>query len=339
MHTILIIDDDPDVLATLRRAFRKGYNVLTADNGDAGISILNEQTVDLIICDQRMPGVTGDQVLQHALRVQPEAVRILLTGYSDMESLVSCVNEAHIYKYVAKPWDPQELSFTVVRALEAYDLKRRLDEAQCLLESAYEDAVTMLCIAAEGKDEDTASHLYRVRHYTETLALAMSVPSEKAMHMGLMSMLHDIGKLSVPDEILKKPGKLSDDEWVVMKTHSMAGVRILGSNSFYETAREICAGHHENYDGSGYPNALEGNDIPLSARVVKVADVFDALTTKRPYKEAWPIEKAMAEINDKKNVLFDPDVVAQLQNLFDTGALGKIMQEREEASILHGFNE
>jgi putative two-component system response regulator len=333
MHTILIIDDDPDVLATLRRAFRKGYNVLTADNGEVGISILNEQTVDLVICDQRMPGVTGDQVLEHALLTQPDAVRILLTGYSDMESLVFCVNEAHIYKYVAKPWDPQELNFTVARALEAYDLKRQLADAKYLLETAYEDAVIMLCIAAEGKDEDTASHLYRVRHYTETLAVAMGVPSGRATHMGLMSMLHDIGKLSVPDDILKKPGKLSDDEWVVMKTHSMAGVRILSSNPFYDTAREICAGHHENYDGSGYPNALKGSDIPLSARIVKVADVFDALTTKRPYKEAWPIEKAMVEINDKKNIMFDPDIVAQMGELFDSGMLSKIMLAREEVEL------
>ncbi|WNV04822.1 response regulator [Candidatus Methylospira mobilis] len=333
MHTLLIVDDDPDVLAALRRAFRKGYNVVTADNGSAAISILNEQTVHLIICDQRMPGVTGEQVLEHALFKQPDAVRILLTGYSDMESLVACVNEAHIYKYVAKPWDPQELSFTVARALDAYDLKRRLDEAQGLLESAYEDAVLMLCIAAEGKDEDTSSHLYRVRHYTETLAIAMGVPAEQAEHMGLMSMLHDIGKLSVPDEILKKPGKLSDDEWVVMKTHSMAGVRILGGNMFYGTAREICAGHHENYDGSGYPYGIKGSDIPLSARIVKVADVFDALTTKRPYKDAWPVERAMAEINDKKSIMFDPDIVVQMQKLFETGELRAILDMGEEAAV------
>ena len=332
-HTILIVDDDPDVLAALRRAFRKVYNVLTADNGEAAITIFNEQKVHLVICDQRMPGISGEQVLEHALLKQPDAVRILLTGYSDIESLMACVNEAHIYKYVIKPWDPQELSFTVARALEAYDLKCRLNEAQGLLESAYEDTVIMLCIAAEGKDEDTASHLYRVRHYTETLAIAMGVQLEQAVHMGLMSMLHDIGKLSIPDEILKKPGKLSEDEWGVMKTHSLAGVRILGSNMFYGTAREICAGHHENFDGSGYPYGMKGDDIPMSARIVKVADVFDALTTKRPYKEAWPVERAMTEINDKKNIMFDPDIVVQMQNLFDTGVLRKIMQAREEAAL------
>lgn len=138
MHTLLVIDDDPDVLAALRRSFRKNYEVLMAESGDVGISILKERTVDLIICDQRMPGTSGAQLLQTALQLQPDAVRILLTGYSDIESLVTCVNDAHIYRYVAKPWDPQELDAVVVRALEAYDLKRQLDEARLVNARLYQ---------------------------------------------------------------------------------------------------------------------------------------------------------------------------------------------------------
>jgi putative two-component system response regulator len=119
MHTLLLVDDDPDVLATLTRSFRKGYKTLSASGGEEGIAFLNEHPVDLIICDQRMPNISGDQVLSHALQVQPEAIRILLTGYADVESLLTCVNEAHIYKYVTKPWNPAELDLTVVRALES----------------------------------------------------------------------------------------------------------------------------------------------------------------------------------------------------------------------------
>ncbi|MFI3195506.1 MAG: HD domain-containing phosphohydrolase [Methylococcaceae bacterium] len=321
MHTLLLIDDDPDVLATLRRSFRKGYTVLTAINGDEGIALLNEQAVDLIICDQRMPGTTGNQVLQHALQRQPKAIRILLTGYADMEALMACVNDAHIYKYVTKPWEPHDLNMTVIRALESYDLQGKLDEAHSMLESAYKDAVTMLCVAAEGKDEDTGSHLLRVQHYTEALVIAMGIGKQDAEHIGLMSMLHDIGKLFVPDAVLKKKSALTDDEWLLMKQHPLAGERILGKNSFYKAAREIAAGHHEKFDGTGYPNGLKGDEIPLSARIVKVADVFDALTTVRPYKEAWTMVEAMAFIEADKGIQFDPDVVDQLKKLFDNGTL------------------
>jgi len=324
MHTLLLVDDDPDVLATLTRSFRKGYKTLSANGGEEGIAFLNIHPVDLIICDQRMPNISGDQVLSHALQIQPDAIRILLTGYADVESLLTCVNDAHIYKYVTKPWDPAELNLTVVRALESLVLKRDLDTARDQLETAYKDAVVMLCLAAEGKDQDTSSHLYRVQHYTEALAVAMGVANETAAHMGLMSMLHDIGKLATPDAILKKPDKLTEEEWDIMREHPLAGVRILGNNPFYETAREISAGHHENYDGTGYPHRLRGDNIPLSARIVKIVDVFDALTTKRPYKEPWLMEEAITHIESHAGIMFDPAMVEELKNLFIDGTLTRI---------------
>ena len=324
MHTLLLIDDDLDVLATLTRSFRKGYKTFSADGGEAGIAFLNEQPVDLIICDQRMPNISGDQVLSHALQVQPDAIRILLTGYADVDSLLTCVNEAHIYKYVTKPWDPAELNLTVVRALESLDLQRNLNATRSQLETAYQDAVVMLCLAAEGKDQDTSSHLYRVQHYTEALAAAIGIDSATAAHMGRMSMLHDIGKLATPDAILKKPDKLTEEEWAIIREHPLAGVRILGNNPFYEIAREISAGHHENFDGSGYPNGLSGDAIPLSARIVKLTDVFDALTTQRPYKQAWTIEEAIANIELHAGIMFDPTLVVELKNLFDDGTLIRI---------------
>ncbi len=144
--------------------------------------------------------------------------------------------------------------------------------------------------------------------------------------MGLMSMLHDIGKLATPDAILKKPDKLTAEEWEIMREHPLAGVRILGNNPFYEMAREICAGHHENYDGSGYPNNVKGEDIPLSARIVKLADVFDALTTKRPYKEPWSMETALTHIESHSGLMFDQAMVEELNNLFIDGTLMRIKE-------------
>ncbi len=324
MYTLLLVDDDADVLATLTRSFRKGYKTLSASGGEQALEIINSQPVDLIICDQRMPGIGGVEVLTHASNVQPQAIRILLTGYTDVESLLACVNDAHIYKYVTKPWVPDDLNFTVVRALEALNLQRQLDEARTQLESAYQESVVMLCLAAEGKDQDTASHLHRVQHYTQALAMAVGIDEKEAAHMGLMSMLHDIGKLATPDAILKKPGKLTDEEWVVMREHPIAGVKILGNNPFYEVAREISAGHHENFDGTGYPNKLKSEEIPLSARIVKLADVFDALTTKRPYKEPWSMEDALENIELNSIGMFDPKLVAVFKELFEDGTLVRI---------------
>ena len=321
MHTILLVDDDPNVLATLARSFYKGYKVLLANGGVAAIDLLNEHLVDLIICDQRMPEITGDQVLSHALQVQPEAIRILLTGYTDIDSLQININDAHIYKYITKPWDPSELDFVVVRALESVTLKRNLEMTREQLEMVYKDTVMMLCLAAEGKDHDTSSHLYRIQHYTETLAIALGADNAAAKHMGLMSMLHDVGKLATPDAILKKPGKLTDEEWLIMKEHPLAGARILGNNPFYEIAREIAIGHHENFDGSGYPNGLASDDIPLSARIVRLVDAFDALTTQRPYKEAWVIDDALTYIGSQSGIMFDPSMVIVLQKLVDDGLL------------------
>ena len=325
MYTLLIVDDDPAIVSLLTCSFRKSYQIISALNGIEAITILNKQPIDLIICDQEIPDVNGMEVLSYALKVQPDAIRILLTGgYIHVDDLLKYINEVNIYKYFKKPWSQADLKLSVARALESLDLKRDLREARDLFESACKDAVVMLCLAAEGKDQDTASHLHRVQNYTEALAIAMGISKKEAEHMGLMSMLHDIGKLAVPDEILKKPGKLTDEEWAIMREHPMAGVRILSSNPFYEVAREVSAGHHENFDGTGYPNNLGGEDIPLSARIVKLADVFDALTTTRPYKEPWTMEAAVDHIESFSGSMFDPTVVAKFKMLYLNGTLERI---------------
>ena len=337
---VLCVDDEPDIVSTLRRTFRKDYEVVTSTSGAEGIELIKARPFDLIISDQRMPGVTGDMVLKCAMEEQPDAIRILLTGYSDMESLVKCINEAGIYKYIAKPWEPEMMRLTVVRALESLGLKRKVAHFAEELRKGYVDVVTMLSVACEGRDEDTGFHVLRVQHYTEKLALAMGLPADDADHYGLMSILHDIGKLYVPDLILKKPGKLDDMEWSQMQHHAEFGVKILGTNPFFDIAREIAIAHHEKFDGSGYPKGLKGHDIPLSARIVAVADVFDALTSRRPYKEPWPIDKAIAQIQSMAGSHFDPAVVKCMQDLLEKGEIQDIMKSfhhvpREEFDPLY----
>ena len=323
-YTVLFVDDEPDIVATLYRYFRRDYRCLRATSGEQAIEILDSQPIDLLLCDQRMPEVTGDQVLAHAYKVQPDSIRILLTGYADFESLVKSVNNGQMYRYVAKPWDVDELKMTLKQGIETLQLKRDLVTAKQQIEHSYHHSIEMLCVASEGKDEDTASHIQRVRYYTKALALLCGESEDKAEKIGQMSILHDIGKLFVPDSILKKNGPLSEDEWVVMKKHPEQGVKILGNDDFYDLAKVISYGHHENYDGSGYPQGLTGDDIPFPAKLVKLADVFDALTTKRPYKEPWSIEKAMEFIVSKKGIMFDPSLVENMIKLYEKGDLQKI---------------
>ena len=330
--TLLFVDDEADIVDSLKRSFRKGYTVLTATSGNEAVELLKIRSVDLIISDQRMPGMTGDELLAWAKDMQPDAIRILLTGYSDLESIVKCVNEANIYKYMTKPWEPEVLRLTVDRALEHLEVSRKLKLAVEQLKDAYHDAVTMLSFACEGKDEETSLHVRRVQMYTEVLAREIGLKNEEVSHMGVMSILHDIGKLNIPDHILKKPGKLDESEWRVMKEHSEGGVRILGSNQFYSVAREIAKSHHENWDGTGYPKGLKGEEIPLSARIVKVADVFDALTSRRPYKDPWPIDRAVAHLKEQASYQFDPKIVEAFIRLQDMGIIRQILQQN---SMLH----
>lgn len=325
--TLLFVDDEEDIVNSLYRTFRKAYKIIRCISGQEAIDVINDTHIDLIISDQRMPNITGTDVLSHAYKIQPKAIRILLTGYSDLESLVECVNEAQLYKYLSKPWEPEDLRLTVVRALESLDLDRKLEAANNLLSDAYLNAITMLGMACEGKDETTANHIRRVQYFTEALALTAGIPNDEAQHMGMMSILHDVGKIYIPDAILKKPSKLNDDEWQEMKRHAEYGGKILGEHPYYSVAKDIAIAHHENYDGSGYPKGLKGENIPLSARIAKVADTFDALTTIRPYKEAWTINKALDWMMEKSNSLFDPKIIDALQTLHHQGRLQEILSE------------
>lgn len=198
---------------------------------------------------------------------------------------------------------------------------------QFRLREASLEAIFMLGVAAEAKDEVTGSHIQRVRHYSESLALRLGLNAEYAEEIGYSSMMHDVGKIHIPDNILKKMGTLTDVEWTSMRQHPSHGVSILRDDQFYETAREIAGNHHERWDGTGYPHGRKAEQIPISARIVTVADVFDALTSSRLYKRAWTEEEAIAELLKQKGIAFDPDVVNAFVALYE-GGIVKSIRER-----------
>ena len=167
----------------------------------------------------------------------------------------------------------------------------------------------MLAMAAEAKDDDTGKHVNRIQDLTKDICIGIGMSPDDSRLIGFYSIMHDVGKIHIPDKILKKPGPLTDAEWVVMKTHTIAGEKILGNKPFYKTAREIARSHHERWDGSGYPDGLKKEEIPLSARVVSIADVFDALTHERPYKAAWPLEDTLTEMKKLSGKAFDSEIL------------------------------
>lgn len=189
------------------------------------------------------------------------------------------------------------------------------------------EAIFMLAQAAEAKDEVTGNHLQRVRAYSEAMARHLGMSDEEVNEIGYSSILHDVGKLQVPDAILKKEGKLTEEEWQEMKKHPRGGAAILRDKEFYQMARDIAENHHERWDGTGYPKGRKGEEIPLASRIVTVADVFDALTTSRPYKKAWSHEEAFEKITQDRGSAFDPKVVDTFEALYRDGTIVKLLEE------------
>lgn len=337
-RTLLIVDDESRIRTSLKRLLRnEEYEILLAESGKEGLSILSEHPVGVIISDLMMPEMDGVTFLERAREISENVVEILLTANATLENALEAINRLHLFGYLTKPWPLDHLKSVVRNAFDHYELivenirLQKITEKQnrelvemnenleelvrqrtLLLEEALQEGITMLATAAEAKDEDTGSHIYRVLNTTLEICKEMGLPEKEASRISQFSIMHDVGKIHVPDSILLKEGAFTEKEMEQMKKHTTAGEKILGCKPFYQVARQIARSHHENWDGSGYPDGLSGEEIPLPARVVAVADVFDALTSKRPYKDAWSVERALEEMKALAGKKFDPRVVDAL---------------------------
>ncbi len=329
-HKILLIDDEPANLRLLRRVLGADYDTLLAESGAEGIKILEQEKVSLVITDQRMPGMTGVQVLQESLRLQPEAVRILLTGYTDIQALIDAINAGQIYKYVQKPWDAEDLKLTVMRALESLELKQNNDQlilelrsALSQLESVSLGTIVVLANALDAKCDYTSGHSLRVSRYALAIGRHIGMSADELKDLELTGILHDIGKIGVPESILWKPGRLDPDEQKIMATHPVKSAEMIEELENFEQIRKWVRHHHEHLDGSGYPDGLAGENIPIGARAVLVADAYDAMTSDRPYRTSIGYERAGLELRKYSGRQFDPIMVDAL--LHCLGEKGEII--------------
>lgn len=320
---ILIVDDIPDNIEVLRWVLLNDYQVMAATNGVKALQRAQKSPKpDLILLDINMPGLDGYEVCRK-LKSDPRTSKIpviFLTtkGEADDEKLGLDLGAVD---YIHKPIKPPIVTARVRTHLELYDQKRQLDitveERTSELQETRLEITQRLGRAAEFKDNETGLHVIRMSHYARLIAEALGVGSEWSDMIYHASPMHDVGKIGIPDKILLKPGKLDDDEWVVMKSHTTMGGQILsgGTSELMKMSETIAMTHHEKWDGSGYPKGLKGEDIPLEGRIVAVADVFDALTSDRPYKKAWAVEKSVALIEEESGKHFDPQVASAFKSI------------------------
>lgn len=336
--TVLVVDDEAAVRRVLQKLLTAdGYEVLQAADGEEALAVIAEHPVDTVLLDVMMPGLSGLEVCRRIRSRDTTAYTpvVFVTAAND-RSFRRQAREAGADDFLSKPFDEVELLARIrntIRVKLYYDqlakernqlkltvdgrtaaLKEataQLERVRAELEHARHDTLERLTRAAEFRDDETAAHLQRMSHYCRLIARKKGLDDYTSELLRVASPMHDVGKIGIPDNILLKPGRLTPEEFQIMKQHAEIGYRILtGSDSqLLKMAAIIARSHHEKWDGSGYPQGLQAEDIPLEGRIAAVADVFDALTSARPYKAAWPLEDAVSLLRDGRGKHFDPELV------------------------------
>ncbi|ARU57423.1 response regulator receiver-modulated signal transduction phosphohydrolase [Oleiphilus messinensis] len=310
--SILIVDDEPANLRLLKKILGSDYRLVFAKNGVEAIRLAGEMAPSLVLLDVMMPDMTGFDVCK-TLKENPETrlIPVIFVTALDAEHDEALGFEVGGVDYITKP-----VSGAIVKAR----VKTHLSLVQSdELRRTRLQIIQRLGKASEFKDNETGMHVVRMSHYSRILGLAYGLNEEEADNLLNAAPMHDIGKIGIPDSIMLKPGKLTNEEFDVMKTHPEIGAEIIGEvdSDLLILAKSVALTHHEKWDGSGYPNRLAGEDIPLEGRIVAVADVFDALTSKRPYKEPWTIEETVDFMKSQSGKHFEPKLITLLEDCLD----------------------
>ncbi len=353
---ILFVDDEDNILKALKRSLKgEDCEIFTANNGPDALEILAKHEIAVIVCDHHMPHMGGVKILVESIKLCPNAIRIVLTGSKDLKIAQAAINEGQISRFFLKPWDDDHLRAIIQQAVRNYEMEqevRRLHELTCrqkeelekwngvletkvrertdALYAAYEDTLGALIAALDSREYTTAGHSRRVATYCLFLALEVDVEHDQLENIYRGALLHDIGKIGVPDAVLLKPGPLEPEERRIIEQHVVIGARFLKKVGYLKAATAIPRWHHERYDGTGYCEGLMAEEIPLPARIFAIVDVYDALRSNRPYKSALPHEQAFEIIVRDAGKHFDPAITVLFHKIPQT-----IWQELADAAVSH----
>ncbi|MCD6320132.1 MAG: response regulator [Candidatus Desulfofervidaceae bacterium] len=326
---VLVVDDEKFVADTVGlMVSHAGYPYKVASSAQEALELLAKEDFALVITDIMMPEYDGLWLIEKALTFYPELAIVVLTGLASIDLAVKCLKNG-AYDFLTKPVSYDVLEVTIEKVLEKrklklslkhyqYHLEEMVKERTAQLEKAHEEIKSLqleliyrLVLAAEYKDRTTANHLKRISHYSAIIAQNFGLSTQEVEEIFYAAPMHDVGKIGIPDKLLLKPEKLTPEEQEIMKQHTIIGARILGGSdySLLQKAERIALTHHEKYDGTGYPQGLKGEEIPIEGRIVAIADVFDALTFPRPYKPAYRWEKAFDIIYKERGKHFDPKLI------------------------------
>ncbi|MBW2541764.1 MAG: response regulator [Deltaproteobacteria bacterium] len=351
-RTVLFVDDEPNILKSVQRLLRQEeMNVLCASTGEEALEILSQTPAQVVVTDQRMPEMSGVDLLSAVRERHPEIIRMMLTGFTEIKVAVEAINRGEIYRLITKPWNDDELRATIRQAFEQADLKdeikrlnrvtreqnfrlqdmnRNLEEKvrertkqlaskHRELRTAYVQTVGALAEAVDAKDAYTRGHSERVGVYASKIAREMGFSKEFIERVYIAGLLHDVGKIGIRDSVITKPDKLTREEYEEIQAHPEIGAKILEPVDFLADIAPCVRHHHEWYDGSnrGYPDMMRGDAIPLPSRIILVADTVEAMTSDRPYRKAMPIDLVVAELDKYSGSQFDPTCVEAFFRLLD----------------------
>jgi len=351
-RSVLFVDDEPNILKSLQRLLRpEEMNVLCASTGMEALEILDKTPVQVFVTDQRMPEMSGVDLLSAVRERHPEIIRMMLTGFTEIKIAVEAINQGEIYRLITKPWNDDELRATIRQAFEQADLKNEIKRLNRVtreqnfklqdmnrnledkvrertkqlankhheLRTAYVQTVGALAEAVDAKDAYTRGHSERVGVYASKIAREMGFTKEFIERVYIAGLLHDVGKIGIRDAVITKPGKLTAEEYEEIKQHPAIGAKILEPVDFLADIAPCVRHHHEWYDGStlGYPDRLRADAIPLPSRIILVADTVEAMTSDRPYRKALSIDCVISELNKFSGSQFDPACAEAFLRLID----------------------
>lgn len=308
-ENVLFVDDEENILYSVERLFSdKDIRIFKAVNAEKALQIIMKENIAVMVSDHLMPGIKGIELLSKVKEISPDTVRILMTAHADLATAIKAINEGEVFRFVVKPWENDILEGIVQDGINRYRLIRSLKTGD-------ESKLLSLAQTIELKDPYTRGHCDRVAKYALMIAEALMIGEDKKIEIKYGSWLHDCGKIGIPEKILNLERRLDKEEFEIIKKHSGWGADVARQARLADGIVNIILYHHERFDGQGYPTGIKEKDIPLEARIVSVADVYDALVTDRPYRKGHSIENAKGIILSMKETFLDPELVDIFINL------------------------